>query len=500
MERCSTDAAELSQAALHSESKIYKEIKQAIRTKLRGFEYRTLLKELAEYLKPQKITRQATMLRFPWVAERLALWALQDEPQLYGHTLMLSSDVVDLVNIALQATDRADLWMDSKIPLPLFFRQASLAQIPHQIPSNIGAFARQIDLAKRLGGNCKCRQYLESRLKMSLEDYLQLALIFWCNASTPAKLLTPEFIKFLETRFSKKLVGAFLDRLITEQECLSVDLQSASADEWFQTNVLCQFPFVRYRSEVYSWGAPPLYRHLEFTFANLAAEAEDDGIRLELNEAFERYVGESLRRNGQPTFGEKQISSRFALQGSKCCDFAQIYEDCVILVEAKNKALSASVPTFGATKRYRAKLRKTVMKAAIQINNVAGHIRKFSEFDERPIYGVVITNDDLLLGQADFLFEQLDSRVAPFVLSIDELDRLIESCRLGKCSFGSFFADVLSRREGYGSKIFAPAQLLREEPYRVEYRSGHLVELWEEIHKKFEQRPDLAESEAATAI
>jgi|GEM_PF-1764204 len=500
MKMYSAGSAELGQAGMHNESKIYTGIKEGIRAKLRCFEYCTVLKELAEYLKPRNITRQAKVFRFPWVAERLALWALQDEPLLYGHVSMLSSDVADLINVASQATDRVDLWMESEISPLLLFRQALLAQLPHQIPSNYGAFARQIDLVRRLGNNSKCRRYIESRIKMSLEDYLQLALISWCYAETPLNLLTSEFRRAVEIKFPQELVSAFLNRLIINKESITIQLQVSSGDEWFRPNVLFQFPFVRYQNQIYSWGSPPLFRHLESAFANLVAEAEDVGVRQELDTAFERYVGESLRRNGQLTLGEKQISSRFALQGGKCCDFAQIYEDCIVLIEAKNKVLDASAPMLGAAKRYKAKFKKTVMKAATQTNNVAEHIRKFSDFDERPIYRVVITNDDLLLGQADFLFDELDNETVPFILSIDELDRLTESCRLGKCTFGSFFAEVLSRREGRGLKMFAPAQLLKEEPYRVEFRSHHLFELWENLLQKIGHRPDLAASDSTMVV
>jgi hypothetical protein len=65
----------------------------------------------------------------PWVAERLALWALRDKPTMYGRTPMQPADLVNCMNLAWKESDSNGA-LNGANSLDLIVRSVLLAQVP----------------------------------------------------------------------------------------------------------------------------------------------------------------------------------------------------------------------------------------------------------------------------------------------------------------------------------------------------------------------------------
>lgn len=80
-------------------------------------------------------------------------------------------------------------------------------------------------------------------------------------------------------------------------------------------------------------------------------------------------VSRCLRQLGVKILNERQVRTRFALEG-RCCDFAVVDGSNVALLEVTNIALTHTLPASGIARSYQSKLKATVKKADEQLRNV----------------------------------------------------------------------------------------------------------------------------------
>lgn len=109
----------------------YREIIKPVRNKMREFGYHSVLAAASNYLietDAQGPDRERAA-RLPWVAERIALWALRDEPGMYRHAKMSQDDLRRCINQAWNGIDASDVWRKNANPLALLMRQMLLAQV-----------------------------------------------------------------------------------------------------------------------------------------------------------------------------------------------------------------------------------------------------------------------------------------------------------------------------------------------------------------------------------
>lgn len=188
---------------------------------------------------------------------------------------------------------------------------------------------------------------------------------------------------------------------------------------------------------------------------------------------------------------ENDIRLRFSVEGS-CCDFVIVEGTTVVLFEVKNKALAQTFPASASLKTYRSKLRATLVKAAVQLENVQSHGLRQYVSEDTNVHQVVVTYGDLMLGSATFLFEGKSETDVPIFLSIDQLDRLIEAIRPKQCSFPAFFSHYERRQADPAARLFAPAQLLEHSPYRLESNPRHIADLFNRFSNSY--RADLVQT------
>lgn len=454
----------------------YADAIRPVRNKMRKFSYVSVLRSLSEYMqRTDVLTGEQRARRMPWIAERLAAWALRDRPAMYLTAPMSSSDLAACMNLAWKQMDTGVTWMRSGNPLDLSIRTMLLSQLPHQLPQETGAFARQVDLLRHISPGTKLYRALERALGMSPEVYLRIAVFFWSMANERIEdVFSPKYVRALTLAFGQGAIAAFLRTVIIPHERMeSVSGEGIIEDEWFQPNLLYRSPFVTYRGERFYWGRACLQRNIEFAFSDIVGRSADDAVRRTFEGAFETYVGDSLRRCCPHVLGEQEIIERFNVTGS-CNDFAVLGDNYIVLVEAKNKALTHTLTATGSAKTYQSKFKATVVKAASQLENVVQHVCVDAEFMHARIHRVIVTYGDLMLGNAEFLFDVAGDEEVPLVLSVDQLDRLLEAVRIGRCTFDEFFEDYRKRQEAPQTRLFSPAQLLTEPKYWLVEQPAHL--------------------------
>ncbi|ASL48095.1 hypothetical protein bAD24_III11895 [Burkholderia sp. AD24] len=413
----------------------------------------------------------------PWVAERLALWALRDKPTMYGRTPMQPADLVNCMNLAWKESDSIGA-LNGANSLDLIVRSVLLAQVPHQTNHGMGDFARQIDLLDNTDPQSKLRNVLDSALSIPADTYLQLAIPFWLRSEEKlGDVFAPAYLRALQDAFGAATLQSFLRTFIFERRRVCEDMMVVADDEWFQPNLMYRYPFVMHNRERFFWGTPGLRRHFEYSFSDIVVRSDESRARDSFEKWFEQYVGKSLRRTGGTVLSEDEVRRRFAVVGP-CCDFAVITPNAAVLFEVKNKALVHTLPASGLAGTYRSKLRATVLKAAAQLDNVETHVARFPEFLHAKIHKVTVTYGDLFLGSGKFLFDDKSDDDLPHIMSLDQLDRLVEAVRLGQCALDDFFSEFRRRQHVPADRLFSPAQLLEYAPFRLDERPSHIADIF----------------------
>ena len=217
----------------------YRETIKPVRNRMRKFDYHSVLDAISRYLLETDAGGAERARRLPWVAERLAAWALRDEPRLYGHVPLQRDDLLKCMNMAWTGVDALAGWPRNGNPLALLMRQMLLAQVPHQQDRGMGAFARQIALLGRLQPNSRLRLVIERKVGLRAEVYLQLAFLLWLKASEGIHdVFPPPYLDTLAQAFGRDTLQTFLRTTITPIEIVRRELKVFDDDEWFQPNVL----------------------------------------------------------------------------------------------------------------------------------------------------------------------------------------------------------------------------------------------------------------------
>jgi hypothetical protein len=174
---------------------------------------------------------------------------------------------------------------------------------------------------------------------------------------------------------------------------------------------------------------------------------------------------------------EDELRNEFSIEGP-CCDFAIIDNDCIVLLEAKNKALAHTLPASATARTYRSKLAATLVKADSQLVNVASHILRSQNGGNVSVHKAIVTYGDLMFGAARYLFPEKTEEQNPLIFSADDLDKLLEAVRLGQCTLQSFFDDYRDRQADPAQRFFSPAQLLGHSPYQLCSPPKHLADIF----------------------
>lgn len=185
----------------------YAALIKPIRNHMRKFDYLSLFDTILRYLNapldPEKLENS---MRLPWVAEKLALWLLADVSHMhsYGKLIATENDVKKLIDKAWTSVDSNLDTTKSINQLSLFMRQLILAQAPYQNGLGLYAYAIQLHLLKRLKPNSNLKKFLDSKAGMSIDEYFEVAFLYWTNTNTNTPWVNQHFVDTLTPVFPRE--------------------------------------------------------------------------------------------------------------------------------------------------------------------------------------------------------------------------------------------------------------------------------------------------------
>lgn len=478
----------------------YADTIRPIRNRLRKFSYISVLGTLSQFIKAES-TADDGKVHAPWLAERVALWVLRDEPRMYGFETISQQELLECIDRAWKVADQAFTGFGPGRSFHLTLRSLLLPQIPHQREQELGPFARQIDLLNKLQPNSHLYRLFEYILGMPPMDFLGLATLFRGHSLEDiSKVIAADYRTELQGVFGKEAVERFYQTMFISREVTAEQLGEVGPDEWFQPNLLYRSPFTLLDKQTwFFWGRCCLDRNLGYALSDIVGRSDNNGVRQTFEKLFEEYVGRSLSLTGLEILNEDRVRARFAVEG-RCCDFAVVDGSDVVLLEVKNKALTHTLPATGTARDYASKLSATVKKADEQLRNVETFVRQ--AYPASAVHKVVITYGDLFAAETDQLFSTSSDYFASndpvYIFSVDHLDRLVEAVRLNNCRFASFFEDYTRRRSEPEKRLLLLSDLLNEEPYRAPKLPAHLFDIYARFYEELMERAQPKQEAAAS--
>lgn len=464
---------------------VYAELIKPIRNKMRSYAYVPLLDALLTYLNVQVAdSKNDDRQRLPWVAERLIIWLFAERPQDYGVKVANAKDIKALVFMAWNAAD--GLYRDRRTikDIGLFVRQAMLPQIPYQQSLDTHAFGLQLQLIRKLPSNCNLRSFLDEKAKMPIENYFQLAVVYWAHSISASPWFNKAFVDDLVPLFSADQQSKFIDSMTRnlsdfQQLCRT---RTIEIDEWFQPTYFYKSPCLYHSGAVVSFGAPTLRRFFEGLVLDWIAGSDDNSLRRDFDKLIEAYVQDALVRAQLTFLTEKQI--QLLKPAGKTVDFLADESDGVVLIEVKNKGLSRSIPATREPLKLASSLKATIVKARDQISQTAQELQHLPQYKNKKFYGLIVTNNDLWLTSTDWLRtakEEDFSMVPTCTISLRELDLLVEFVRIRPCSIVGILEKFFENQRNSLSATYSLESFLDRDSEQPKKIATHLVQEIESV-------------------
>lgn len=464
---------------------------------MRRFEYHSMLDELLTFLNVQPPTRKPEEQNLPWVAERLLLYLLRDSPQMYGREIATQKTVAKAINRCWRSNKKINAGRMEIESLTLFMRSIFISQAPDQVGLNPLAFARQMLLTESLEPNSRIVAMLAEKAQLPLDRFLDLATTAWVHSNQEIPWFSASYLSNAAEIFGRTDIDHFLSGFSFPLERLQKDLREASdqitADEWFQPTPLYRTPCIQWKNAIVPFGRPALRRYFETFVSDTVDQSEDQKIWQAWESKIERYVFKIASSLDAEVLDEQGIRRRFVLGTGLCCDVAIIFPDAIICIEVKTKNLSSDIPAAATIRDMRAKLKTTLLCADKQLLSVATALQRHPQFGELPVYSLIAMSTDLLLGGAEDLISPNWSErgfMKPLVVSLDDIDWLIEGHRIEKFHMVSALEDFRARLDDKTFALYSLSQLQSEEKYSIS-TPEHLVGIVDDRINRLKDRAKL---------
>ncbi len=468
---------------------MYAESIKPIRNQMRRYDYQSLLDVMLVYLNaPSTRSREKDLKRLPWVVERLAIWLFADKTYEYGAKIAGEQDLKRLIDLAWNAADKGYGKGQPIKQLGLFVRQAMLPQAPYQQTLDSHAYGLQIHLLKKLPANSNLREFLNAKAGMPIEDYFEVALLYWSHSTTAKPWFNEKFISDLEGAFSEETQIKFLKSITQRVEdfqelCRARTIQ---VDEWFQPTYFYKIPCIWHRGAAVPLGPQTLRRHFQALIADWIAESNRNDLRQDFDKLVETYVAETLCR-GQLAF-IKEAELKKLITVGQVSDFLVDEPRGVVLFEVKNKGLSQAVPASRDPLELASRLKATIVKAKSQLADTEKSLRLLPQYRDKNFYRIVVTSNDLWLSSAELLLSGEDNDSKTWLVSLQELDMLTEVVKSKTYSFSQIFADFEENQKSNLAATFSITAFLERLNLKPDTLPSHLLKEFDVLFEKINSR------------
>ena len=458
---------------------------------MRRYSYQSLLDAILVYLNmPSTSSGVKDLQRLPWVAERLAIWLFADKAFEYGSKIATEQDVKRLVDLAWNAADKGYGKGNPIKQLELFVRQAILPQAPYQQTLDAYAYGLQLYLIKKLPLNSKLRKFLDEKAGMPIEEFFEVALLYWAHSAASKPWYNEKFVSDLANVFSAdtqmRLLKSITHRLEDFQELCSA--RTIQIDEWFQPTYFYKMPCIWHHGAAVPFGPQTLRRYFDTLIADWIAQTNRTDLRQDFDALVESYVAETLHRRQIAFTSEKDIKK--LVKSGEVVDFLIEESDSVVLLEVKNKVLSQAVPASRDPLELASRLKATVVKAQSQLAAAEASLKLLSKCKNKKFYRLIVTSNDLWLSSAELLSDQETNNSKTWLLSLRELDMLTEIVVTKPLSIGAFFLSFEENQKNSLTATFSIEAYLERMCLKPERLSSHIRKVVENLFDKIQARLD----------
>lgn len=204
------------------------------------------------------------------------------------------------------------------------------------------------------------------------------------------------------------------------------------------TRCSLQTPCILHENTIIPFGRPTLRRHFENLVGDWL-EDENGQCLQDYDNLISKYVGFGLQRCNANFLNESGIK-KLTNTRKRVCDFLIDDKDCYILLEVKNKSLTKKMPSSSHPVPIKSKLKSTIVSAIQQLDDTMDELTGLPKFKARKCYKVIVTKNDLWLGDVSALFPVADGADPIWLLSLADIDNLVELVTQGKTTFLISFA------------------------------------------------------------
>jgi hypothetical protein len=463
------------QLTLQDRQELYLRSIKPVRNVLRRYRYESVLAQILDYLALEGCSDTLqTLKRLPWIAERLAIFVLRDEPSLYGNDYANRGVIEHCVDQAMAQIDGKVFRLDN---VSLGVRELMLRQLPYQSGHQPTLAHRQLTFIRQLNRESPAYRELSETWGTDALTASEICSVLYLATANSQRWDAYELVKNFRDPYVDTLVRC-LNLLSPTVYQLRANLKAkfdldqtknTLLDEWYRPLPLIESPCVITNQPngqiMRAWGLPTLIWYFE----NRVAIETSRYPEKRFSEAFRDWLEAEVGRIAKRHFSNTKSAKEFGLsQSEKNADFVIPDGDFALVVEVKAKHLS-TVTALAEPRLLKRNLASTVVKAEEQTKETAHAISSQFSKTER----LVVTASDLFLPT--FLaFTEHGSEHPNLVLSIDNFEILMHACSSGITTLKDFFNEARSQQSDPITKVLTSSQLLLKSKFNPARQARNL--------------------------
>lgn len=450
----------------------------------------------------------------PWYLLLIVKWAFE-----YGRLAAPArpareQDLIELMNELHTAGDHSEFVGKGQVSAARFMMQIAHQQFWWQRRLANWTLGRHVQLFGALDDRRVMSAMFEAETGMKIEEFLELGVIVWGAIQAKPDVLSFTIESFMPLGVDSGPLTKFLSLVSrTPEELQALLSKRKRAVRSLPGQLLEQTPFVRWpiirRGDRYAPVAVRVFEEaLRFWPYWTLRDALDSEFTEEFGRVLERYVGQQLRSLGLPVKGEKDLADPGA--DELAVDFCVECQEGPVLLEVKSIQPSHRIKVHPSNELLASDLKSSVVKGVVQGFATAARLSG----GEPGIGGksavpmlVIVTLGRLYMWNGgvawdDWLGEAvlpkleqrgIDRGLIPpgriFVLSIDDFDWLVHSCRTLSTSPFRRLEDVVERNsELHGARFVIEDHLRADHESQTPYEPLHsaLDDLWKRAGRRLQ--------------
>jgi len=393
--------------------------------------------------------------------------------------------------------------VDGAVPLPSkdvtmlrLVRPVAYQQFWHQQETFMFGFARQALLFDALPSNHTFQQWFKSETGVSINDFLELALIVAAPFFQPTTHYIEEakYFQNLAHTFSPETIPNFLKALAKTPDGLKQYLLSleeermANSSEFREQSPLVRYPLLNLSGRYCYYSRRLLTHSLEtFVYDTLRGRKSEEFMN-RFGGLFQNYIDYVLTESGLKFYDENEIS-KFVQESNNRTDFLITEPGVNLFVEAKGVEVGHLGMTSYRPDVVTDRVKSSVVKGIQQGMNMVVALRRSLnrpqiDLDRANNFLLLVTYKDLLLGTGIDVYESYARDRLNSILGNDLGNSPIpleHICIISTEEFDHFIAYAMSQRCNL-AKMFREVSVRNKEPRtRVLFLSQHLKSIYGDV-------------------